>query len=95
MRILYICSADISGETGSLGSVNHIMEVSTNLHKFGNEIKLIVPNYSTYKHPTPVNLIYVPIIKLKYLRTLTYELIAPLFLLAFLINDIKESPTAM
>jgi hypothetical protein len=46
MKILYICSADLSGETGSLGSVRHIFEVSENLCRMGNKIKLIAPNYA-------------------------------------------------
>jgi glycosyltransferase involved in cell wall biosynthesis len=84
MKILYICSADLSGETGSLGSVRHIMEVSGNLKKLGNQVKLIVPRYARYNQPTPVDIIYVPIIKLKFLRTFIYELLAPLFFLAYL-----------
>jgi glycosyltransferase involved in cell wall biosynthesis len=84
MKILYICSADLSGETGSLGSVRHIMEVSGNLQKLGNQVKLIVPKYALYNHSTPVDLIYVPILKVRFLRTLIYELLAPFFLLVYL-----------
>jgi glycosyltransferase involved in cell wall biosynthesis len=81
MKILYICSADLSGTFGSLGSVRHIMEVSENLHRLGNKVRLIVPGYARYPHFTPIKLIYVPIIKVRFLRTLVYEFLAPLFTL--------------
>ena len=84
MKILYICSADLSGETGSLGSVRHIMEVSENFHKFGNQVKLIAPKYARYNHPTPVELIYVPIPKIRFLRTLIYELLSSVYLLIYI-----------
>ena len=85
MKILYICSADLSGESGSLGSVRHIMEVSENLFRLGNRIKLIVPKYARYPHSTPIDVIYVPIIKIRFLRTLIYELLAPFFTIVYLI----------
>jgi glycosyltransferase involved in cell wall biosynthesis len=85
MKILYICSADLSGETGSLGSVRHIMEVSENLNAQGNRVKLIVPKHAIYPHNTPVHIIYVPLIKVRFLRTLVYELLAPFFIIAYLI----------
>ncbi len=84
MRILYICSADLSGESGSLGSVRHIMEVCENLYRIGNRVALIVPNYAHYPHATPVDIIYVPIVKVRYLRSLIYELLAPFFVMAYL-----------
>lgn len=79
MKILYICSADLSGEFGSLGSVRHIMEVSENLFHLGNKVKLVVPKYAHYPHSTPVDIIYVPLIKIRFLRTFIYELLAPFF----------------
>jgi len=84
MKILYICSADLSGQFGSLGSVRHIMEVSENLCHLGNRVKLIVPKYAGYPHATPVDIIYVPIIKIRFLRTLIHELLAPFFVMAYL-----------
>jgi glycosyltransferase involved in cell wall biosynthesis len=85
MRILYLCSADLSGTSGSLGSVRHIMEVSENLYRLGNEVRLIVPGYARYPHPTPVRIAYVPIIKLRFLRTLIYELFSPFFIMVQLV----------
>lgn len=83
MRILYICSADLSGTSGSLGSVRHIMEVSENLYHLGNRIKMIVPGYARYPHPTPITIIYVPTVKVRFSRTLIYELFAPLFVMVY------------
>jgi glycosyltransferase involved in cell wall biosynthesis len=82
MKILYLCSSDLSGTSGSLGSVRHIMEVSENLCLLGNEVRLIAPGYARYPHPTPVRITYVPIIRLRFLRTLLYELLSP-FLIMF------------
>lgn len=85
MRILYVCSADLSGESGSLGSVRHIMEVCENLYRIGTRVALIVPNYAHYPHATPVDIIYVPIVKVRFLRTLIYELLAPFFMMAYIV----------
>jgi glycosyltransferase involved in cell wall biosynthesis len=60
------------------------MEVSRNFMKFGNQVKLIVPRYAQYHHQTPVDIIFVPIIKVRFLRTLIYELIAPLYMFFYL-----------
>jgi len=81
MKILYLCSSDLSGTSGSLGSVRHIMEVSENLCRLGNEVRLIAPGYARYPHPTPVRIIYVPILKLRFLRTLVYEFLSPLVIM--------------
>jgi glycosyltransferase involved in cell wall biosynthesis len=81
MKILYLCSADLSGQSGSLGSVRHIMEVSENLYRLGNEVRLIVPGYARYPHRTPVRITYVPIIKVRFIRTLLYELLSPFFII--------------
>jgi glycosyltransferase involved in cell wall biosynthesis len=85
MRILYICSADLSGETGSLGSVRHILEVCENLCQLGHHIKLIAPNFSHYPHATPVGITYVPLINIRFLRTIFYEFLAPVFIAAYLV----------
>jgi glycosyltransferase involved in cell wall biosynthesis len=81
MKVLYICSADLSGTSGSLGSVRHIMEVSENLYRLGNEVRLIAPSYARYPHLTPVRITYVPILKIRYLRTLIYEFFSPFFVI--------------
>jgi glycosyltransferase involved in cell wall biosynthesis len=85
MKILYIASADLTGEYGSLGSVRHIIEVSENLFHLGNRVKLIVPNYGSYPHATPVDITYVPLINIRFLRTIISEFLAPFFILAYLI----------
>jgi len=85
MKILYICSADLSGEFGSLGSVRHIIEVSENLCHFGNRVKLIAPNYARYTHQTPIDIIYVPLIKIRFLRIIIFELLSPFFMIACLL----------
>ncbi len=84
MKILYLCSADLSGESGSLGSVRHIMEVSENLCRLGNSVKLIAPCYARYSHSTPVDIVYVPIIKVRFLRTIIYEFLSAFYIFASL-----------
>jgi glycosyltransferase involved in cell wall biosynthesis len=85
MKILYICSADLSGETGSLGSVRHIFEVSENLCRLGNRIKLIAPKYAYYSNPTPVEIIYVPLLKIRILRTFIYEILAAFLMIVYML----------
>jgi len=80
MRILYICSADLSGTLGSEGSVRHIMEVSENLCRRGHSVTLLAPGYTHYRHPTPVRIVYVPLIDIRFLRTIMSELLAPFFM---------------
>jgi len=86
MKILYVCSADLSGEYGSIGSVRHIMEVSENLLELGHDLVLLAPRFrKKYQDITNLRITYVPLIPLRFLRTISYELIAPLFILYFLL----------
>ena len=84
-KILYICSTDLSGESSSIGSVRHIIEVSENLYKLGNKIKLIAPKYLKYPNSTPIDIIYVPIVKIRFLRTIMHEILSPFIILAYMI----------
>ena len=86
MKILYVCSSDLSGETGSLGSVRHIMEVSENLCRMGHEVTLVAPAYARYSRPTPVAIRYVPLVKMRFLRTLVYEMLAPWVIVSCLLS---------
>jgi glycosyltransferase involved in cell wall biosynthesis len=82
MKILYVCSSDLSGQVGSEGSVRHIMEVSENLCRLGHTVKLIAPGYERYRHPTPVKILYIPIINIRILRTVMAEFLSPLYIIA-------------
>lgn len=86
MKILYICSADLSGQFGSLGSVRHIMEVAENLLKLGHNLILIAPRFrKKYPDKTSVRLTYVPLIPVRFFRTIIYELLSPLYMLFYII----------
>jgi glycosyltransferase involved in cell wall biosynthesis len=85
MKILYICSADLSGQVGSMGSVRHIMEVSENFCRLGHHVHLIVPGFARYRHETPVKILYVPLLNLRFVRTIMAELLSPLFVIAQII----------
>lgn len=85
MKILYVCSADLTGESGSMGSVRHIMEVSENLCKLGNKVVLVAPLYGRYPHPTPVSIFYIPVLPIRFIRTLMHEFLAVFYLLAFFV----------
>jgi glycosyltransferase involved in cell wall biosynthesis len=82
MKILYVCSADLSGQVGSEGSVRHIMEVSENLCRLGHHVRLIAPGFARYRHDTPVKILYVPIVNIRFMRTILAEMLAPLFMIA-------------
>jgi glycosyltransferase involved in cell wall biosynthesis len=60
------------------------MEVSENLNKLGNQVKLIVPYHARYPHKTAIEIIYIPILRVKIFRALMAELLAPLFIIAYL-----------
>jgi glycosyltransferase involved in cell wall biosynthesis len=92
MRILYVCSTDLSGETGSPGSVRHVMEVAENLLALGHDITLIAPGYAPYPHPTLVPIEYVPIVRRRFFRTLTHEALTPLYMLR---RFLKHRPGAV
>jgi glycosyltransferase involved in cell wall biosynthesis len=81
MKILYVCSADLSGQVGSEGSVRHIMEVAENLCRLGHNVRLIAPGYAHYRHDTPVKILYVPIVNIRFLRTILTEALSPLFII--------------
>jgi glycosyltransferase involved in cell wall biosynthesis len=47
--------------------------------------KLIAPSYTKYPHSTPIDIIYVPIVRIRFLRTITHEILASFVILAYLI----------
>jgi glycosyltransferase involved in cell wall biosynthesis len=65
-----------------MGSVRHIMEVSENLCRLGHRVHLVVPGYARYHHETPVKILYVPLLNLRFLRTIMFELLSPVFVIA-------------
>ncbi|MFH1887375.1 MAG: glycosyltransferase family 4 protein [Pseudomonadota bacterium] len=84
MKILYVASTNLSGETGSPGSVRHVMEVAENLQARGHEVIVLVPGVGRYPHPATVRIVYVPCIRRRYLRTLVHEALVPFWLARFL-----------
>lgn len=85
MKILYVCSADLSGESGSLGSVRHIMEVSENMVALGHSVTLLAPAFARYQHKTPVRIVYVPTIRLRFIRTVVAEFLSVMWMLLHLL----------
>lgn len=85
MDIFYICQVDLSGKVGSAGSVRHVMEICENLLKLGNRVTLIAPGYGKYQEATPVNIVYIPIVKTRYLRMISYEILSFIYCLIYLI----------
>ena len=83
MKILYVHSTDMSGRLSSLGSVRHIMEISENLFQLGHQITIIAPGYAKYTYKTKINIVYVPILKFRFVRSLLYEILCPIYMLIF------------
>ncbi|MEW5736088.1 MAG: glycosyltransferase family 4 protein [Thermodesulfobacteriota bacterium] len=86
MRILYVCSVDLSGQAGSLGSVNHVMEVAGNLARLGHEVVLVAPGYARYVSKPPVPVVYVPAPRMRFLRTILHEALTPLIMIWLLLR---------
>ncbi|MFH1397002.1 MAG: glycosyltransferase family 4 protein [Candidatus Omnitrophota bacterium] len=83
MKIFYVCYEDISGHNGA---VRHIIEIVVNLQKLGHKIQLCVPGVARYKGEMPLDIKYIPIVNLPFLRPLSYILFALFFLVLYLLR---------
>jgi len=72
MRILVAARADLSGQVTTPGGVVHLIEVCRNLQRLGHELTLLVASEGRYPQPLPFQVIYVPMIPVRKLNTLTF-----------------------
>ncbi|MBW2003225.1 MAG: glycosyltransferase family 4 protein [Deltaproteobacteria bacterium] len=64
--------------TEGLGGLSHIWEVSRHLHQQGHRVVIFAPRCGNYRVKTPVEIIYVPTIDVRFFRFLSFH-----FLLLF------------
>ena len=65
MKIFYICYENLSLQRAS---TTHIKEVTEHLKKFGNDVVLFAPNIGGYRSKTTVRVIYVPTLKVRFIK---------------------------
>lgn len=80
MRIFVTARADLSGQATTPGGMVHLLEVCRNLHLLGHEVTLFVSSHGRYPGVTPFKIVYVPIIPVRFLDTLSF----PVFLFVYL-----------
>ncbi len=82
MRIFVTARADLSGQATTPGGMVHLLEVCRNLHSLGHQVTLFVGSHKPYPGVTPFNIVYVPMIPLRILETVSF----PFFLFVYLIT---------
>lgn len=80
MRIFVTARADLSGQATTPGGMVHLLEVCRNLHVLGHEVTLFVSSHGRYPGVTLFKIVYVPMIPLRFLDTLSF----PFFLFVYL-----------
>ena len=80
MRIFYICYENLSLQRAS---TTHIKEVTEHLKKSGNDVVLFAPNIGKYRSKTTVRVVYVPILKVRFIKEYIYYVCLFFYLFAY------------
>ncbi len=83
MRIFYICYENLSLQWAP---TTHIKEVTEHLKKIGNDVILFAPNIGRYKSETTVRVIYVPTLKVRFIKEYIYYVCLFFYLFAYQIR---------
>ncbi len=83
MRIFYICYENLSLQRAS---TTHIKEVTEHLRKTGNDVILFAPNIGKYKNETTVHTVYVPTLKIRFIKEYIYYVCLFFYLFAYQIR---------
>ncbi len=78
MRIMLICYEDMGGY---VGSNRQVMELARALKNIGHIVKIITPRIRVARDNFGLELGYIPVINLPFLRYLSYLILSPIFLL--------------
>jgi glycosyltransferase involved in cell wall biosynthesis len=81
MTILYTCYVNL-GEAS--GGVRHIFEIAEHLKRTGHEVVLFAPKLDPYPFDTPMEIIYVPVLRMAHLAPLSYTLMSFLHIARYL-----------
>ena len=71
MKIAVTFGGDLTGQLTTPGGVVHVIEVCRNLSILGHQVTLFVPDYGVYPNDVPFRIVYVPILQVRYLRTIS------------------------
>jgi glycosyltransferase involved in cell wall biosynthesis len=83
MRIFYICYENLSLQRAS---TTHIKEVTEHLRKTGNDVILFAPNIGKYKNETTVHTVYIPTLKIRFIKEYIYYVCLFFYLFAYQIK---------
>jgi len=80
MTIYYIFNEYVAEGLGGLG---HVWEVAEHLHKCGHKVIIFAPRVGTYRRSTPVKVVYVPTIDVRFLRLLVFNVVSFFYIFLF------------
>lgn len=83
MRIFYICYENLSLQRAS---TTHIKEITEHLRKTGNDVILFAPNIGKYKNETTVHTVYIPTLKVRFIKEYIYYVCLFFYLFAYQIK---------
>ncbi len=83
MKIFYICYENLSLQRAP---TTHIKEVTEHLKKCGNDVILFAPNIGIYRSKTTVRVIYVPTLKVRFIKEYIYYVCLFFYLFAYQIR---------
>lgn len=83
MRIFYICYENLSLQRAS---TTHIKEVTEHLRKTGIDVILFAPNIGKYKTETTVHTVYIPTLKVRFIKEYIYYVCLFFYLFAYQIK---------
>lgn len=83
MKILCICYENMAG---FIGGVRQVTKIADGLINLGHNIEICVPLIGKYKGMTESKLSYIPVVNYKFLRPLTYNISAPIYILLRCLN---------
>ncbi|MDE1890605.1 MAG: glycosyltransferase family 4 protein [Planctomycetota bacterium] len=83
MRIFYVCYENLNLQRAS---TTHIKEVTEHLGKTGNDVILFAPNIGKYRATTTVRVVYVPTLKVRFIKEYSYYACLLFYLFAYQIK---------
>ena len=87
MRIFATFAGDLTGQRTTPGGVVHVIEVCRSLFRQGHQVTLFVPSFGRYPGKVPFRIIYVPIIRTRFLASVSFALSLFLCLAIYLLKE--------
>jgi glycosyltransferase involved in cell wall biosynthesis len=87
MKIFATFAGDLTGRRTTPGGVVHVVEVCRNIVRLGHEITLFVPDFGEYPEEVPFRIIYVPIVRARFLASFSFALSLFLCLAIYILKE--------